>query len=251
MERCFNKWLELKVRSEEMSKKGSIIVIEGTDCSGKETQTKMLVKKLKAIGEEVYLQGFPVYDSPTGKIVGGPLLGKSYISEGWFPEGASHVDPLVFSLLMAADRLYNIGEIKKNLKEGKVVILDRYTISNMAHQGSKKDTKEERLILYKKLELLEYDFAELPRPDMVLFLYMPFEYGEILREKRSKIEALDQNESDKEHLLRAEKTYLELAQLYNFVTVNCVRNDSIRSIEDINNEVYEKVEKYLELKRKN
>lgn len=233
-----------------MKKKGSIIVIEGTDCSGKETQTKLLVEKLEALGKKVYLKSFPVYNSPTGKIVGGPLLGKSYISEGWFPEGASHVNPLVFSMLMAADRLYNIQEILENLQEGNIVILDRYTISNMAHQGSKLKTKEERLKLYKKLETLEYEIAELPRPDMVCFLYMPYEYGKILRNKRSLTESLDQNERDKEHLLNAEKTYLELAKLYHFTTINCVANEKIRSIEDINEELYHKVEQFLELKRK-
>jgi len=234
-----------------MSKKGYIIVVEGTDCSGKETQTTLLVEKLKSNGKNVYLKGFPVYDSPTGKIVGGPLLGKSAISDGWFPEGSSHVDPLVFSMYTVADRLYNISDVKENLEAGNIVILDRYTISNMAHQGSKLANKDERLKFYKKLELLEYEIAGLPRPDMILFLYMPFEYGEQLRKKRSLYESLDQNEMDKLHMLNAEKTYLELAELYNFMTIHCVSNQRIRSIDDINEELYNKVENFLSLTRKN
>ena len=62
--------------------RGKLIVIEGTDCSGKETQTKLAMEKLKNEGIDVVRLSFPNYDSPTGKIVGGPYLGKSYISEG-------------------------------------------------------------------------------------------------------------------------------------------------------------------------
>ena len=84
---------------------GKIILIEGTDCSGKETQSKLLTEKLKKLGYSATYFTFPNYDSPTGKIIGGPFLGKSYISEGYFPEGAPNVDPKVSSLYYAADRL--------------------------------------------------------------------------------------------------------------------------------------------------
>ena len=128
--------------------KGKLIVIEGTDCSGKETQTKLLVKYLKENNIKVFTMSFPNYDSPTGKIIGGPFLGKSYISNGYFPEGAPNVDPKVSSLYYAADRLYNLPIIQKKLNEGYTVILDRYVYSNMAHQAGKEDDKEKRLALY-------------------------------------------------------------------------------------------------------
>jgi len=79
-------------------KKGKLIVIEGTDCSGKETQTKLLIKHLESKGKKVISFSFPMYDTPTGKIIGGPFLGKEYICDGWFPEGASAVDGKVASL---------------------------------------------------------------------------------------------------------------------------------------------------------
>ena len=119
--------------------RGKIIVIEGTDCSGKETQSKKIIEKFN----NCKYFSFPKYDSPTGKIIGGPYLGKSYICDGWFPEGADKVDPKVSSLYYAADRKYNIDKINQMLDDGYNVILDRYVYSNMAHQGGKiKDTKE-------------------------------------------------------------------------------------------------------------
>ena len=104
---------------------GKIIVIEGTDCSGKETQTKLLVEKLTKEGKKCIRFGFPMYDTPTGKIVGGPYLGKPEISESWFKEGAVNVDPHVVCLYYAADRRYNMDKIQKYLDEDYYFILDR------------------------------------------------------------------------------------------------------------------------------
>ena len=156
--------------------KGKLIVIEGTDCSGKETQTKLLVKFLEDSGEKVFSFSFPNYNCPTGKIIGGPFLGKSYICDGFFPEGAPNVDPKVASLYFAADRLYNKDQITKYIDDGINVILDRYTTSNMGHQAGKLHTKEERLKMFKWLENLEYNVLELPKPDIKVFLYMPYIY---------------------------------------------------------------------------
>ena len=182
--------------------KGKLIVIEGTDCSGKETQTKRIVERCKEKGINIYNYSFPRYDTPTGRIVGGPYLGKSYICDGWFPEGATNVDALVASAYYAADRRYNINEIKNHLENGDIVLLDRYVESNMAHQGGKLASKEERQKIYEKLDELEFGIMELPRPDAVIFLYMPFEYAAIL--KQSRAESADQHEASKEHLERAD-----------------------------------------------
>ena len=89
-----------------------LIVIEGTDCSGKETQSNKLIENLRRDNIKVCKYSFPNYTSPTGKIVGGPYLGKSYICDGWFPEKAPNVDAKVSSLYFAADRKYNIKQIR-------------------------------------------------------------------------------------------------------------------------------------------
>ncbi len=221
-------------------KKGKLIVIEGTDCSGKETQVKRAVEEYAKRGQTIYNYCYPNYNSPTGKIVGGPYLGKTSICEGWFSEGATNVDALVASAYYAADRRYNIDKVKKHLENGDIVLLDRYVESNMAHQGGKIKDKNERLKMYKKLDDLEFGIMELPRPDAVIFLYMPYEYAAILKKSRS--ENLDQHELNMEHLKNAEAAYLELTKIYNFIKIDCVKNDVIRTIDDINKELVKKIE---------
>lgn len=216
--------------------KGKLIVIEGTDCSGKETQSDLLIEKLRNENIRVEKFSFPNYNSPTGKIVGGPYLGKKYICDGWFAEGAVNVDPKVSSLYYAADRKYNIEKILWLLDNGMNVILDRYIYSNMAHQGSKFKTEKERLEMFKWIEKLEFELLELPRPDIAIFLHMPVNKALILKQGREELP--DQHESSVEHLKNAENTYIELADLFNFKTIECVRDDNIRTIEDISDEVY-------------
>lgn len=223
--------------------RGKLIIIEGTDCSGKETQSNKLVERLIKDGKKVFKYSFPAYDTPTGRIIGGPYLGKPHICEGWFPEKAPAVDPLVACAYYAADRRYNIGIINEHLDKGHIVIIDRYVESNMAHQGGKLKTKEERKRIYKKLHELEYGFMELPKPDMTILLYMPCEYAKILKETRT--ERADQHESTISHLKNAEAAYLELAEMYKFTKINCVKNDAIRSIDDIHEDVYQTVIKFL------
>ena len=223
--------------------RGKLIVVEGTDCSGKETQTKKIVERCEVKGIKVYNYSFPRYDTPTGKIVGGPYLGKSYICDGWFPEGAPNVDALVASAYYAADRRYNIKEIMEHLNNGDIVLLDRYVESNMAHQGGKLASKEDRQKMYEKLDELEFGIMELPRPDAVIFLYMPSPYAAILRQGRA--EAADQLERDMEHLAKAEQAYLELTEKYGYIKIDCVKDDVIRTIDDINDEVMERFEELI------
>ncbi|MDD3895608.1 MAG: thymidylate kinase [Bacilli bacterium] len=237
------KWNKTKLKY-NMSK---LIVIEGTDLSGKETQTNLLIERLKLEKNLIEKFGFPMYDTPTGKIIGGSYLGKEHISKGLFPEGAANVDPKVAALYYAADRRYNADKIRELLNNNIDVLLDRYVESNMGHQGGKLITPKERLAMYKWLENLEYGLLELPRPDLIIFLYMPCQYVKELKKNRE--EAPDQHEANLEHLKNAEKAYLELAELYGFCKVNCVENNKIRTKEDIHEEVYSLVKNRNNFKR--
>ena len=226
--------------------KGKIIVIEGTDCSGKETQSKLLEERLEKEGVKVARISFPMYDTPSGKIVGACLLGKPHMCEevlkenhGFFPEGGGEVDSLAALCYYAADRRYNLKVIEKYLNDGYTLIIDRYVTSNMAHRGGMLETKEERLKMYQKIDTLEYVLMELPRPDQVILLYMPYEYACVLKKKRK--EAPDEVELDENYLKRGERSYLELANIYNYNVVNCIENNQIRTIEDISEDVYELV----------
>lgn len=213
-----------------------IIVIEGTDCSGKETQTKLLQERLIKDGYSCEFLSFPVYGTATGKIVGGPYLGKEEISDSYFEEGATSVDPVIASLYYAADRKYNIDKVLN--ADCDFYILDRYISSNLAHQGSKYEDEDERRQFYQFIDKLEYDLLGLPRAGITFLLHMPHEQAAILKGNRA---SLDQHEKDPEHLKKAEERYLELAKIYNWKTVSCVSAKEIRSREDINEEIYKTV----------
>lgn len=221
---------------------GKFIVIEGTDCSGKETQSKLLVEKLNNMGHKAIRLTFPNYDTPTGKIVGGPYLGKKEICECWFPEGAVNLDPKVASLYYAADRKYNEKEINKYLEEDYFVICDRYVSSNMAHQGSKIKNDEERFHMYEWIDKLEFWLLGLPKPDKTIFLHVPYTYASKLKKNRL---SLDEHEMCEEHLKNSEVAYIELSELYNWKHINCIKDDAIRSVEDINAEIIECLKEYL------
>ena len=222
-------------------KKAKIIVIEGTDGSGKETQSKKVLEYLENKGLKVKRYSFPVYSSATGKIVGSSYLGKPEMGESVFKETAANVDPLVSSLYYAADRRYNLlNEIESEINKNDIVILDRYTTSNMGHQAGKGKSKKEVDKILEFIEKLEFDLCELPRPDIVLFLHMPYEASKELRKNR---EYGDGNENSVEHLKNAEKTYLYIAKKYNWRYINCLKtkkyNDinDIRTIDDISCEI--------------
>jgi len=221
---------------------GKFIVIEGTDCSGKETQSKLLVQKLTNLGYKAIRLTFPNYDSPTGKIVGGPYLGKKEICDCWFPEGAVNLDPKVACLYYAADRKYNEGEIQKYLDDDYFVICDRYVSSNMAHQGSKIKSDEERFHMYEWIDKLEFWLLGLPKPDKTIFLHVPYTYAAKLKKNRV---SLDEHEMCEEHLKNSEIAYVELSELYNWKYINCIDNNSIRSVENINEEILECIKEYL------
>ena len=206
-----------------------IIVIEGTDCSGKETQSKLIEEKLKKEGNKVLRISFPAYNSPTGKIIEGPYLGKSMNT--YFDEGPTQVDPKVISMYYAADRLYNLKDIDENLD---YIIFDRYVESNMAHQGSKIDNIKERKELYNFINELEYKLLKLPKPDITIFLHVPYEYVKRLKENRKQ---LDEHEKDDKFSKKSIDTYLELTNLYNWNKIECIKDNNLRSIEDINEEI--------------
>ena len=163
---------------------------------------------------------FPMYDTASGKIVGGPILGKTGIGECWFPEGSVQLDPKVFCLYLAADRKYNFPKIKEYLDMGYYVVLDRYVSSNMAHQGAKVGDPDERFNLFKWI------------------LHVPYTITKELQKNRL---FLDENEKNAAYQIQTEKTYMELASLYNWTTIDCSLNDNLRSIEDISREILEKV----------
>lgn len=218
---------------------GKIIVIEGTDCSGKETQSKLLEERLNEKGKKCVKFNFPMYDTPTGKIVGGAYLGRKEIGESLFEEGAVKVDPHVTCLYYAADRKYNWYKIQEYLDKDYYVILDRYTPSNLAHQGSKIIDKDDRFNMYQWIDKLEYWLLGLPKPDKTIFLHVPAEKTLELLKNR---EISDEHEKSLEYLKNVEESYIELSELYNWDRIECIKYDKLRTVTDINDEIIKLIE---------
>ena len=216
-------------------KKGLLITIEGTDCSGKETQSNLLVEELNKHNLKTIKFCFPRYNSPTGQIIAGPYLGKDGYQPPLFDEGAVNVDPMVASLYFAADRKYNIHHITNALDSGINVVVDRYVDSNLAHQGSKKQTEKEQDEMFEILEKLEYEILGLPKPDITMFLYMPTSSAKILKQNRT--EKPDQHEADENYLLHSENTYLRLSKRRGYIQINCTENNRIKTIQEIHEEI--------------
>jgi len=230
-------------------KRGKLIVIEGTDSSGKETQTKILVKRLNSENIPCKTRSFPRYQTPAGRIVGQCYLGKSGIGEGdiaWFGN-PDKVDPKIACLYYAGDRRAATPEIERILSSGTNLASDRYYQANQGHQGGKIRTKNGREKMFRWIEKLELELLEIPKEDITIFLYVPTNVAIELRKKRDQKKPikLDGHEGNIEHLKRAEKAYLELNKMYNWKKIDCAPNNKMRSLEDISNEIYKHVKEII------
>ena len=210
---------------------GKIIVIEGVNDSGKETQSKLLAKTLKEEGYKVVEFSFPMYKSPTGKIFKDCVLGND--GNGYFEEGYENLDPYVVCLYTAADRKYHKEKIERYLRDEYIVILNRYTSSNMAHQGSRYSDSEERFYMYQWIDKLEYWLLKLPKPDCTILLKVPAKYLNQLDEKQVAFN-FQEDIFDQDSVLKA---YIELSELYNWDTIDCVSNNKMKSVEEIHEEI--------------
>lgn len=210
---------------------GKIIVIEGVNDSGKETQSKLLAKTLKEEGYKVVEFSFPMYKSPTGKIFKNCVLGKD--GNGYFEEGYENLDPYVVCLYTAADRKYHKEKIERYLKNDYIVILNRYTSSNMAHQGSRYSDSEERFYMYQWIDKLEYWLLKLPKPDCTILLKVPAKYLNQLSEKQVAFN-FQEDIFNQDSVLKA---YIELSELYNWDSIDCVSNNKMKSVEEIHEEI--------------
>ncbi len=227
-----------------MNKKGIIIEIEGTDGSGKQTQTAKLYERLKKeLDREILIQDFPNYDSESS----GPV--KMYL-HGELGENAKLISPYQASALFAVDRYctcYKEDGFYSKYKDGAIVLLDRYVGSNMIHQTGKIESKEEKDKFIDWVTDHEYNFLKLPKPDIVIFLDMPIECNLKLMEGRAlKVGKKDIHEQDKTHLENAYKAGKYVANKNNWKIIKCAENvDNIKSIDEIHEEIFNIVKKYL------
>lgn len=222
---------------------GKLVVIEGSDGSGKATQTKLLFEYLESRGKKVKMVSYPNYESMSSSLV------KMYLGSefGHDPYG---VNAYVTSSFFAVDRFASYLKDWKRFYESSedaIIICDRYVTSNMLHQTSKLESVKE------KEEFLdwEYDFeyvkGGLPVPDLVFFLDVPPKTAFCLMKNReNKIthqSEKDIHESNREFLIRSYENSILVGEKYGWKKIRCCDEDgNIKSIDEIHQMIKEIVE---------
>ena len=220
---------------------GKLIVIEGTDGSGKSTQFRKLWEHLEA--DQVAFQHivFPRYQEESSALI------RMYLG-GQFGNKPSDVNAYTASAFFAVDRFASYKmDWGKWYEEGGVVLSDRYTTSNAVHQASKQPEEEQAKFL-QWLYDFEYDKLGLPRPDLTIYLDVPTDFTEKLlrsREESTNTKA-DIHEQDMNYLATCRKTGRKAAEFYGWTVINCVKDGQMRSIEDIHEDIYRHVKNCLE-----
>jgi len=209
---------------------GKLIVIDGPDSVGKSTQTKLLAQRLQKLGFKVLVTDFPRYGEPSAWLVEQYLRGKF--------GSAKKVGPFVPAIFFAVDRYAAAVEMRQALKQGKILISNRYVTASMAHQGLKIPNQKQRQEFYKWVQELEYNTFGLPKPDFHLFLHMPYKISQSLMNGR-KGKKKDIHEKDLGHLKKAEQTYLEIAGKFNYKVVHSIINNKLQKPAEINERIWQ------------
>lgn len=217
-------------------KKGKLLVFEGIDGSGKTTQIELLRQYLASQGLalqvlQVEVISFPQYgkNEYAGQI-------KDYL-EGKMGK-LEDVDPYDMAKLYAQDRLTVKDLINGWLKDGKLVIANRFVSANKAHQGANLPG-DERENFMRWIDQLEYETNGLPKPDLTILLKVDPKVGQQNALKDHKV---DIHEKSIEHEEKAAQIYLKLSQKEpNWVVVDCMEDGRMKSEEDINKEVIQKI----------
>ena len=220
---------------------GKLIVIEGTDGSGKSTQFRLLTDRLES--EQVKFQKlvFPQYSEPSSALI------RMYLG-GEFGKSPSDVNAYAASAFYSVDRYASYRKVwGKWYEEGGLVVSDRYTTSNAVHQTSK-EPEDKREDFLNWLYDFEYDKLGLPRPDLVIYLDVPTDFTEkMLRHRESETHTqADIHEQDMQYLATCRRMGRAAAGHYGWTVIRCVRDGAMRSVEDIHEEIYRHVAACLE-----
>lgn len=228
-------------------KKGKLIVLDGADGSGKATQTRLLIARLKKEGKKVKTLDFPQYQNNFfGALIGECLTG----AHGNF----AALSPYIASTLYAADRFESKKLLEGWLAKGYTVILDRYVSANQIHQGGKIRDMKARKKFLNWLDQMEFGVYKLPRPNIIVYLDVPYEVSnELLKgtgatERKTYLKKgdRDQVESDEEYLRNSRQSAVKMVAASNqWERVICTKKGVLLSREAVHELVWEKVKKYL------
>lgn len=191
-----------------MSNRGKFIVIDGSDGTGKKTQHQLLLDRLARENIPHHSVDFPRYGNASAYFVEQYLAGK-YGS-------ADEVSAEKASVFYALDRFAAAQEINEALASGKVVVANRFTLSNMGHQGAKLADKAEREKLYQWIDTFEHETLGVPRPDMNIILTIPHSVAQANIDRRSVSDnrAKDIHEANDDFMRRSIDVYFELGELF-------------------------------------
>lgn len=220
-----------------MKNLGKLIVIDGVDASGKETQTDLIAEKLQKAGKKVRKISFPAYQNASSTLV------KLYLS-GAFGSNPEDVNAYAASSFFAADRYATFKQDwgKDYSDKDTIIIADRYVSSNMIHQAGKLQTEEEKEEFMAWLDDFEYNKYGLPRPDLIIFLDMPPECGKnLMKERANKInggDIKDIHERNSEYMSSSYITAVNAAKKYGWTQIKCEKDGNVRTVDEINDEIF-------------
>ena len=220
--------------------RGRLIVLEGTDGSGKATQTALLADRLRGLGREARQLSFPRYDQDSSMLV------RMYLG-GAFGQDPQAVNAYAASTFYAVDRFASYKQDWGAYYEaGGLVLTDRYTTSNAVHQASKLPEEERRAYLDWLFDF-EYRLMGLPAPDLVVYLDVPTELSAVLRrlrEERTGAHA-DIHEADEAYLRRCRDSGRQVADYAGWRRIDCARAGRMRTPEEIHEEIWDLVSPLL------
>jgi thymidylate kinase/thymidylate synthase ThyX len=226
-----------KQHTEDNQPKGRFFVIEGTDASGKKTQFKLLADRLVSEGYDVVIFDFPQYEDESSYFV------REYLAGNY--GDTTDVGPYTASIFYALDRFSAKEAIQKALTEGKIILSNRFTGSNMAHQGTKFTHSEERRGFFIWEDNLEFQMLGIPRPTTSIVLRVDAETSKQLIDLRSIKDnrPKDIHESDITHLERSVEVYDDLCTLFpkDFIRIDCVRSNTFMTRENIHELVWNSI----------
>ena len=220
---------------------GKLIVIEGTDGSGKSTQFRLMSEHLAKDGRAFRHIVFPRYDQESSALI------RMYLG-GAFGSKPSDVNAYAASAFYAVDRFASFKmDWGQWYKDGGLVLSDRYTTSNAVHQTSK-ELPENRAAFLQWLSDFEYSKLGLPQPDLILYLDVPTDFSEKMlrsREAATGTQA-DIHEQDMAYLATCRECGRAAAEYSGWTVIQCVKDGAMRTMEDIHQEIYQHILHCLE-----
>lgn len=206
-----------------------LIVIEGIDGSGKLTQLRLLLKYLSAKKIPHASFDFPQY----GKTFFGDFAGRFLKGEfGHF----SRINPYLASFPYAADRWQSKDKMWQAIKDKKIVVCNRYTPSSIYQAAKVLPSQRKKFLDW--VDTLEYEVFGIPRPSLVIFLYVPLVFAQKLIAQKAK----DQYEKSVSYLKKVEALYLDKIKANkNWVKIDCVENGALLSPETIHQKIIDKL----------